>query len=325
MTPLELTCLDVASEVVNGGENEVRQKLKYVDKTVKTSKKEAASQGEITFETPSLLTLFTTWSGKGDVNARTHNFTLRNWARLKPEVNPVLFIDDGYDATVAQRLGWKTHRIPKSSINGLPVLKDMFKVIKDTYKSTFYGYANSDILFTSNLVETLVHVYYDSFYSDNTTLVTGMRTNIVNLTEEEFSTQTTLLNAVSTRGQLYMTSAEDYFIYAAEYSWSDMPEFVVGLIAYDNWLVLNSRYREDHVIDASRTVTAAHHTVREPDYQSHFRENAQYNKVLFRKMMQFHVEPPYEKGFTNCIDKYTEFVDKKIEIRSRKLEDPCLF
>jgi len=41
--------------------------------------------------------------------------------------------------------------------------------------------------------------------------------------------------------------------------------------------------------------------------------------------MQFHVEPPYEKGFTNCIEIFTETVDGRVAVKQRQLDDACKF
>ena len=271
-----------------------------------------------------LLILFTTWKSSNARSDTTHNFTLRNWANLKPDVNPVLFTDDDETAKFARKFGWKSHPIPKiDSSTQLPVLKSMFKFVQTHYRSAFYGYSNSDILYTENLIQTLNAVQYSPFFG-NSTLLTGIRTNLLYLTESEFASEN-FTSAVRKRGNVFMTSAEDYFIYGSGYPFKDIPEVVVGLIAYDNWLVLNSRFNGDNVIDASQTITAVHISMTDDYFRSHFRPHGQYNRALLKKHMQFHVEPPYEKGFTNCIERYTENVDGRVVVKQRHLDNACKF
>jgi len=286
--------------------------------------KEALKELDLERQFSGLLTLFSTWNSSNDRIDPKHNFTLRNWASLKPDINPVLFTDDVETALLAQKFGWKTHPIPKiDSSTQLPVLKSMFEFVQTNYRSEFYGYSNSDILFTENLIHTLNAVQYSPFFG-NSTFLTGIRTNLYNITDSEFASEN-FTSAVKMRGKVFQTSAEDYFIYGSGYPFKDIPEVVVGVIAYDNWLVLNSRFKEDFAIDASQTITAVHISMADDTHNSHFRPHAQYNRDLLKKHTQFHLNPPYEKGFTNCIERFTENVDGRVVVKQRQLEDACKF
>jgi len=242
-----------------------------------------------------LLILFTTWKSSNESTDTTHNFTLRNWACLKPDVYPVLFTDDAETASFARKFGWKTHPIPTiDSSTQLPVLKSMFEFVQTNYRSAFYGYSNFDILCTENLIQTLNAVQYSPFFG-NSTLLTGIRTNLLNLTESEFATEN-FTSAVKMRGKVFQTSAEDYFIYGSGYPFKDIPEFVVGLIAYDNWLVLNSRFNGGYVIDASHTITVVHISMTDDYFRSHFRPHAHYKKLYLKRTCSSTLSLPMRKA-----------------------------
>ncbi|KAH3768935.1 uncharacterized protein LOC127845518 isoform X2 [Dreissena polymorpha] len=274
-------------------------------------------------ETDSFLTLFATWKAENDTKEKIHNFTFVNWARMKPAVNPILFTDSPVVAATAHEYGWNVLPLPTTNVYGLPILKLMFLEAIKQYNSHFYGYANSDILFTNNLILTLVSILYQSPHT-NYTLVTGLRTNVYNLNETEAATSVSLTMTAATRGQVFQPSAEDYFITTRDYPWDSLPDLVVGTIAYDNYLVLNARYQHHNVIDASKTILAIHQSNGLDVFESHIKLNADYNKVLLRKRW-FNINPPYIKGFLSCIEKYVDVVQDIIVIKTRTPPNDCKF
>ena len=75
------------------------------------------------------------------------------------------------------KYGWIVRPIPKVSCGDVPILKLMILDAMELFpKSSFYGFANSDILFSSGLIETLKvtkRLVPDKF----PVLVLGQRTN----------------------------------------------------------------------------------------------------------------------------------------------------
>ena len=97
--------------------------------------------------------------------------TLYNWQTLSTEsacVRPLLFTDHGNSsgwpaaqplAELARQLGWLVLTVPRSSRDGVPILKDMYREAAEQLTDcAFYGYSNGDILYTPGLVETLLAV-----------------------------------------------------------------------------------------------------------------------------------------------------------------------
>jgi hypothetical protein len=135
-----------------------------------------------------LLTLFTTWAPTSRSKRQVHGNTLRVWARFRPDVALILYRDpppvgNRTDATttpanmtrdingtgaeeedddveaemieLAKDLGWTVREVPRVSPHGAPILRHMFLDAQDASESFFYAYANGDILFAMNFLDTL--------------------------------------------------------------------------------------------------------------------------------------------------------------------------
>jgi len=96
-----------------------------------------------------------------------YNNTLHNWVSLSDscecQIRTILYIvpnsttesDDQLEA-IARRLGWTVLSVPRVNEIGLPFIKDMFFDAAQHFPNcTFYGFANGDILFNTELIQTL--------------------------------------------------------------------------------------------------------------------------------------------------------------------------
>ncbi len=62
-------------------------------------------------------------------------------------------------------------------------------------------------------------------------------------------------------GQPFVTDAQDFFIVGRDsYPWSEVPDFVVGRVGYDNWLVsiplTNNNAHDSHIVRTGRSFVA---------------------------------------------------------------------
>ena len=211
-----------------------------------------------------LITLFTTFQYY-DGKAASYRNTIRIWGKLAPFVRPVLYYVHGEDylAEFARKHGWSVYRCPMVSKGNMPVLRSMFLHAQTINETTpFYGYANGDILFDSNLVTTLEALKHarDQFKQ---ILVTGQRIDYNLESDQELHSLSTVSQLASV-GKLHPSHAQDYFISThSGFPWESIPDFVVGRVGYDNWLVATAINRNFSVIDVTATVTALHQTGRD--------------------------------------------------------------
>ena len=145
----------------------------------------------------------------------------------------------------------------------MPVLRSMFLHAQTINETTpFYGYANGDILFDSNLVTTLeaVNRARNRFKQ---IFVIGQRIDYNFKRNQELRNLSTV-SRLACAGKLHPSNAQDYFITThSGFPWESIPDFVVGRVGYDNWLVATAINRNFSVIDVTATVTALHQTGRD--------------------------------------------------------------
>ena len=207
-----------------------------------------------------ILTMFTTFKNS---QPKTHIYknTIRNWERLKPWVQPVLYYLPGEDSLLdfAKAHGWDVLEVPKLSKAKVPILRHMFLKTREKYTTPFYCYTNGDILFDDGLIKTL-KVLKPVTSKMKQVLIVGRRTNY-KVSPGQVIDSFDDIKASSKKGQLFGTNAQDYFISTSRgYPWETIPDFVVGRVGYDNWLVVTAIVKKMVVIDTTKTIIALHQT-----------------------------------------------------------------
>lgn len=249
-----------------------------------------------------LLTLFTTWSDRQDLEL-VRNLTMRNWRQLSPFIRPVLFTNSSDLGHQARAYGWDTLPVTRTAV-GVPILKFLYMDAMKSFNSTLYAFANGDILFTQSLVDSLLAILNDPSLplDDKPLLVVGQRINVAMVTEQEASTFSNLTRMAKARGKIFTTMAEDFFITDRRFSWSEIPGVVIGRPAYDNWVVLNAIQNRNVVVDVSQTALAVHQTTRAGNHEGFSHPNASYNdRMLIRMYKRVH----YMGGCVDCAPWHT--------------------
>eukprot|EP01059_Diplonema_ambulator_P005877 TRINITY_DN15660_c0_g1_i1.p1 TRINITY_DN15660_c0_g1~~TRINITY_DN15660_c0_g1_i1.p1 ORF type:complete len:614 (+),score=159.27 TRINITY_DN15660_c0_g1_i1:1731-3572(+) len=202
---------------------------------------------------------------KGEYSKR-HATVLANWKRL-PCTEPLVITDD--EDTLAAT---KQHHI--ATDNSVEIqhtyAQPTYRGLFDTaFKHSAYKYAmysNSDIMYSTNLAETFLAVLKfkeaNDEYRDAPLLIIGQRTNIgVGDDWEAGDRWYEAVEALEREGKMFQPDAEDYFLVSRDLvKWRDMPDFVVGGAAFDNWFVAKVVKSAKRVltVDATRTITAVH-------------------------------------------------------------------
>ena len=263
-----------------------------------------------------ILTLFTTFP---DIESKRFIYenTIRNWHLLSPDVIPILFTDDDTSdpksiAHYAVQQGWYVLPVPKKSSVGVPVIRHMYLEAQRKFHTIFYSYANCDILFDRNLTDTLrfLQTSVHNGHIDKLLLVGRRRNWLI-----EKGLNLTTLSQVGhyvKNSSMFISSAQDYFVSTrGGYPWTCIPDFVVGRVGYDNWLVATALANEIPVIDATETVTALHQTGLDGNFASLAgRTELNYNFGLARRF-------DYSLGYLYCAPFATQLNDGKITVIER--------
>ena len=159
-----------------------------------------------------------------------------------------------------------------------------------------------DILFNNNLVATL-----EALRTDHATfkqlLVVGRRTNYKFKDKEEIYNLDPVYR-YATAGELFTTKAQDFFISThSGFPWDSIPDFVVGRVGYDNWLVATAVSRNFSVVDATATVTALHQTGVDGNYAGRRKQKGDDTYVNHRLAGPF----DYSNGITTCANLMTRW------------------
>ncbi|CAI9729690.1 Hypothetical predicted protein [Octopus vulgaris] len=268
-----------------------------------------------------ILTMFTSW----DVNETkyiVHNNTVSNWIKLKKYVNPIIFTNSSRYKKLCSDAGWTVYPITHYAAGGAPVLKTMFLKAMENFNTTFYAFANGDILFEDGLIDTLF-LLMEEMSIDNMShplLLIGRRTNVKYLSRKDASTHKSLRGVAREKGHLFLVNAEDYFITNRNYPWKDIPNLVIGRPAYDNWLVAHARRSNFTVIDASDTILAVHQTTNAGNWEGHKRKFSNYNDILLKKLK---LPRRYRNGETGCTPLRTAYdLCSRIVVQERKVFPP---
>lgn len=262
------------------------------------------------------LTIFTTWDSN-DKKDQVHANTLLNWQSLKGDIRVIVFINDSLNnfplCTCPDCELWPAPVVGES---GVPVLKHMFMYVTRNVNSTYYSYVNSDIVFNNNLIRTLQIIEARVNFAIRPAFIVGRRTNVINLTADEAASSKNLEQAARSRGKLFRTDAQDYFITTRNYPWENIPSLIVGSPGYDNWLVTYSLISRFVVIDATATVLAVHQTTSIGNYEGFQKTFKNYNVKLLAS--KYNDSKSVLAGHTICTDLQTKFLKGKIILLERR-------
>ena len=286
-----------------------------------------------------LLTLFTTWNNNNaSEKDLVHNSTVKNWLSFRPFVIPVVFTNDKTIASKCRRNGWDVLPARVTALDDIPVIKFMYLDAMKAYNTSYYAYSNSDILYSSNLVDTLLGCAYnlsnilnvtysiDSFlygksvYAKQPTLIIGQRTNVQNVTRNEISTWDAITSVGRNRGVLFGGFGFDYFITSKNYTWEKSAEVIVGKPSYDNWLVYNARIQKHKIIDATTTLLAIHQTTSAGNFEHNKHSDVNYNRILLRKVSKY-FKTAY--GHTWCAEYHTQYSQDHVVVTNRSIAKQC--
>jgi len=176
-----------------------------------------------------------------------------SWVSLQPRPEIVLFCDDAGIGEMADRVGCIHIPVITRGTDDIPLVSDAFIQIPRFATRNILCYANADIIFTQSLVKAIRMVSSTFFHF----LMIGQRWNVAVDGPIDFSGD---WQARLNEGELSDASAIDYFVYRVGSLGGalDMPDFLVGSPAWDNWLVGYAVEQGIPVIDATDVILCIH-------------------------------------------------------------------
>lgn len=191
---------------------------------------------------------------KGHIGVIQRN-AITSWALLRPRPNIILFGKDEGTAEMARDLGVTYEPEIATNKFGSPLLSDMFRKAEARSSSELMCYVNADIILTSKLVGAIQQVC-DRFQRF---LAVSERIN-VNITQPlDFSGdwERVLAERCRVEGSSGGPTCIDIFVFKKG-TYGVVPDFAVGRLWFDHWLIKAVREANIPVVDMSRVAPLIH-------------------------------------------------------------------
>lgn len=180
---------------------------------------------------------------------------IRSWFHLESDVEVLLIGDEEGIADVAAEVG--AIYLPEIERNelGTPILSSIFQCAQDRAKHSILCYVNTDIIFLSDLLQTVQRVSgrFNHF------LIVGQRwdLDVVKLLQYSSDWEQVMRHRLEHDGRLHPPAGSDYFIFPKGV-FANLPPFSLGRAGWDNWMIYAGRANGLPVVDASEVITAVH-------------------------------------------------------------------
>ena len=200
---------------------------------------------------------------KGHIGVIQRN-AISQWTRLRPKPEILLFGDEEGTAEMAREFGLRHFPDVNRNEYGTALLSDLFEKAHALASHNVLCYANADMMLLGDFMKAVQQVssWRDRF------LMVGRRTNL-DLDEpaiyESPGQEGRLRTLASQRGQLGIPAAVDYFVFPRAL-FPTIPEFAIGRMRWDNWMIWRARGLKVAVVDASAVILAVHQN---HDYSHH--------------------------------------------------------
>lgn len=211
-----------------------------------------------------MLTLFTTPKPFRGHTGTIQRNALASWTRLDPGVEVVLIGDDEGASAVARELAIRHFPEAPRHPSGFKYLNALFAHAQQIARNPLVCYANCDIIILPDILDSVRRVSQQL----PRFLMLGRRRDLdvtepIAFEDANWSSQIrerALREGVERPGQWI-----DYFVFPRGL-YSEIPPFVIGRIAWDNWLVWRALSMHAPVVDATKCVCAIHQN---HDYSYH--------------------------------------------------------
>lgn len=198
-----------------------------------------------------ILTLFTFWKSNENISTQVFRNTLINWSMFLPKFNLVLFTNDSSVRQRAEDRGWSVFPIFNGANDTIDITY-MLKTVSKEFKSLFYGFANYEILFVDDLVDSL-HLILSKFDESESIFITGNGIDIEPIRTKDASSFENIQIASKSGGRIN-EDRKHFFITSNSTFTKIVPE--LDAIGTGNELMLKMAKESSITIDVSETVIA---------------------------------------------------------------------
>ncbi|PJA01683.1 hypothetical protein COX74_01375 [bacterium (Candidatus Gribaldobacteria) CG_4_10_14_0_2_um_filter_41_16] len=181
---------------------------------------------------------------------------ITGWTKLGRNFEIILIGDEPGIAEIAEELNLKHIREVKKNEFNTPLLSSAFALARNLSRSDILIYANSDIIFSDNLSKIFKYLPKNNF------IAAGRRWDLEISELIDFDNPTwgeELKIKVKKNGRLHSSAGMDFYIFPKALL-ADLPDFAVGRVGWDNWVIYEAKRKKITLIDITEFSAVIHQT-----------------------------------------------------------------
>lgn len=201
-----------------------------------------------------MLTFFTTPKPFRDQFELIQYRALQSWSLLHPRPEILVFGDEEGTKKAAGQLGLTHLPEVKRNDQGTPLISSMFESAQQIARYPLMAYINCDILLLDDFFPAVQRIQQKQF------MIVGQRCDLdlpADFPLFEAGWQDRLAAYARQNGSMRGPTGIDYFVFPRGLL-THLPEFAVGRIGWDTWMMYHIRSRGIPLIDATESILAIH-------------------------------------------------------------------
>jgi hypothetical protein len=181
-----------------------------------------------------------------------------SWQQLAPYVEVILFGDDAGIEHFADEHKLVYGGALRRNEYGTPLLSDAFARVHKISAAPLLMYANSDVIFSEELIEVAERILSDTRFRKSITFGQRMDVPVDRILDwAQADHRSWFENQIQSLGHRSPVVCKEYFLFTRG-MYESIPDFAVGRGNWDNWMIYHARTRKFPVINASQTLRAVH-------------------------------------------------------------------
>lgn len=185
------------------------------------------------------------------------NNALTSWARLG--LNVLVLGNDPGTAEISRQLGFTHLPSVRCNSQGTPLLSSLFDTAKESSNTDYLAYLNADIILQPDFQQAILNLIRQ-IKAGQDILLSCRRMNIPlneRLPLSDSACNKKLDKLKETYGSWDASNAVDLFLFNRDL-FEAIPDFAIGRMQWDNWLLWQGKERGASIIDATEDITLLH-------------------------------------------------------------------